>query len=465
MTETITVRSPYDRTIIAERPLQSLDDLSKIYEKAEAVKNGKTLLPLAERIEILHRAAQIVDKKQNEFAMEASAEGGKPLTDSIIELKRAIQGIKDAANSVSGLVGREIPMNLNGPSQGRFAFTFREPIGIVTSISAFNHPFNLSVHQVIPAIACGCPVIIKPALTTPLSCYNLLECLYEAGLPKEWAQPILCQDEVAEKLVTEARNSFLSFIGSAKVGWKLRSKLPVGAHCALEHGGAAPVILFADADLEKALPLITKGGFYHAGQVCVSVQRLFCEVSVVEDFANALAEQASQLVVGDPKSSKTEVGPLIMEREVDRVAQWVDEAVAAGGKLLTGGKKISDTCYQPTVILDPPDDCRLSQEEIFGPVVAIYSFETDEEAIARANNVPFSFQAAVFGQNMDRIMNVVKGFSATAVMVNDHTAFRVDWMPFGGRKASGMGVGGILPTVMEMTQEKLVVLKSDAFLK
>lgn len=464
MSDILSVKSPYDHSIVGEKPMQTASDLAKIYDNASDVKEGKHKLALADRIGILKKTADLVEGRLEAYSLEAASEGGKPLGDSIVELKRAVQGIREAANSVNGLVGREIPMNLNSPSQGRYAVTFREPIGIVTSISAFNHPFNLAVHQVIPAVAAGCPVIIKPALTTPLSCFNLLDCLYEAGLPKEWAQPLLCDNEVSEKLVTDPRNAFLSFIGSAKVGWMLRSKLPAGAHCALEHGGAAPVIFHADADLDTALPLLAKGGFYHAGQVCVSVQRLFCEEPVVNQVAEALAASAKKMMVGNPIDPNTEVGPLILEGEVDRVDEWVQEAVKGGGKLLTGGKKIGTTCYEPTVILNPPDDCRLSKEEIFGPVVAVYSYKTDQEALSRANNVPFSFQASVFGKDMDRIFHVVKGFEAAAVMVNDHTAFRVDWMPFGGRKASGMGVGGILPTMTEMTEEKLVVIKSPAFM-
>ena len=465
MSSTLKITTPYDLKVIEEKPLQTLEDLKTIYENAEDVRDGKEKLSIAERIGILEKTADLIEDKIDTFALEAAREGGKPLADSIIELQRAVSGVREASSSIKGLAGREIPMNLNGPSQGRMGFTFREPIGIVTGISAFNHPFNLIVHQVVPAIAAGCPVIIKPALTTPLSCYNLLDCLYEAGLPKKWAQPLLCDNQVAEKLVTDPRNAFMSFIGSGKVGWSLRSKLPPGAHCALEHGGAAPVIFYDDASIEEALPLLCKGGFYHAGQVCVSVQRVFCDAKVVDKLAESLAQMAKKLVVGDPAEAATEVGPLILEREVDRVASWVEEAIASGGKLLCGGKKIGTTCYEPTVILNPSDDCQLSQKEIFGPVVAIYTFQDDKEALKRANALPFSFQAAVFGKNIDKVFNMATKLEAAAVMINDHTAFRVDWMPFGGRKTSGMGVGGILPTMLEMTEEKLVVIKSKAFNK
>ncbi|MDC0381341.1 aldehyde dehydrogenase family protein, partial [Nitrospinae bacterium] len=387
-------------------------------------------------------------------------EGGKPLIDSRIELFRAVQGIREAAQSISKLTGHEIPMNLTSSSMNRMALTTREPIGLVAAISAFNHPFNLIVHQVIPAVAVGCPVIIKPARTTPLSCLNLVNCLYEAGLPKEWCQMVVCESSLAEKLATDSRVAFFSFIGSGEIGWMLRSKLAPGTRCALEHGGAAPVIIDHDADLEEALPLLAKGGFYHAGQVCVSVQKVFVHESRLDEFQKQLVKLAEKLVVGDPTDEKTEVGPLIQESEVDRVHQWVNEAKIAGAKILTGGKKIGNTCYAPTILLNPADEAKVSTHEIFGPVINIYSFKDRLRAIERANLTPFSFQAAVFTKSIDTALDTSKRINAAAVMINDHTAFRVDWMPFGGRKDSGLGVGGILPTMMEMTEEKLLIFRS-----
>ena len=402
----------------------------------------------------------MVEAKAEEFARQSAEEGGKPLIDSRIELTRAVQGIREAANSIGQLTGHEIPMNLTPSSMNRMAFTTREPIGIVAAISAFNHPFNLIVHQVIPGVAVGCPVIVKPARTTPLSCLNLVNCLYEAGLPKEWVQVIICKGSQAEKIATDPRVSFLTFIGSGKVGWSLRSKLAEGARCALEHGGAAPVIVEPDADIDDALPLLAKGGFYHAGQVCVSVQRIFVHEDIVESFSSKLVAIAKNLVVGDPTDEKTEVGPLIEEGEVDRIHNWVEEAKKAGGKILTGGNKIGKTCYEPTVILNPPYDINVSQCEIFGPVINIYSYKNRNEAIKFANDVPFSFQAAVFTNDINAALESAKDLNAAAIMINDHTAFRVDWMPFAGRKSSGLGVGGILPSMIEMTEEKLIVFRS-----
>jgi acyl-CoA reductase-like NAD-dependent aldehyde dehydrogenase len=461
MTKRLKVNSPYDGHLITEIDLHDADQVESALETAfQLAKDYDKTLPAHQRIEILEKTADLVQAKAEEFAHQAAEEGGKPLVDSRIELARAVQGIREAAQSVNQLTGHEIPMNLTASSMNRMALTIREPIGVVAAISAFNHPFNLIVHQVIPAVAVGCPVIVKPARATPLSCLNLVQCLYEAGLPREWCQAVVCESSIAEKMVTDARVAFFSFIGSGAVGWKLRSKLAPGTRCALEHGGAAPVIVDHDADLEDTLPLLAKGGFYHAGQVCVSVQKVFVHESIVDAFAKGLVELAEKLVVGDPLDEKTEVGPLIQEKEVDRVDQWVKEAQDEGAKILTGGKKIGATCYAPTVILNPSDKTNVSAYEIFGPVINIYSFKDRLEAIARANLTPFSFQAAVITRNVDTALDTAKRLNAATVMINDHTAFRVDWMPFGGRKASGLGVGGILPTMMEMTEEKMLLFRS-----
>jgi acyl-CoA reductase-like NAD-dependent aldehyde dehydrogenase len=356
--------------------------------------------------------------------------------------------------------GEEIPMGISRSSQHRLAFTSLEPIGVVTAVSAFNHPLNLIIHQVCPAVAVGCPVIVKPSEDTPLSCMRFVKILREAGLPDEWCQPVVTVErEVSQKLVTDSRVGFFSFIGSAGVGWMLRSKLSPGTRCALEHGGVAPVIMAADANVKRALPLLAKGGFYHAGQVCVSVQRIFAHHSIARSVANGLAKEAKALKVGDPTKATTDVGPLIRPREVDRVAEWVEEARAGGAKVLAGGKRLSKTCYAPTVLWDPPKNARVSKNEVFGPVVCVYPFRSLDQAIARANSLDVSFQAAVFTQDMDTALRVYKRIDGSAVMLNDHTAFRVDWMPFAGRRQSGYGVGGIGYTMRDMTQEKMAVIR------
>ena len=429
---------------------------------AEVFADRSKWLSVPERIAILEKFKKLVEANQDKLLQQAIAEGGKPLVDTKVEVARAIGGIQIAIETISHLLGREVPMRQNAASMNRMAYTYREAGGLVSAISAFNHPINLIIHQVIPAIAVGCPVVVKPASRTPLSCLSLVELLHQSGLPKEWCQAVVCSNEDAELLVTDRRLSFLTFIGSAKVGWALRSKLAPGANCALEHGGVAPVIVEADANIEEAVPLLVKAGFYHAGQVCVSVQRVYAHESLALKLAEQMAEKAAKLVVGDPADPKTEVGPLISHGECQRLADWVEEAVKGGAKLLCGGKKISECCYTPTVLWNPPEDARVSREEVFGPVVCIYSYKNREEAVKRANGLPFCFQAAVFTKNIDQAFYYVRNLQATAVMVNDHTAFRVDWMPFGGRMHSGLGMGGIPRSMEDMTVEKMFVVKTNS---
>ncbi len=458
---TIEVRSPYDQSLLSEIPLVGKEEVLQALDKAYGLfENQSGWIPPHERIAILERTAAIMNERIEELTNRAAAEGGKPYVDSKAEVMRAINGVKLAAEHIGQLKGEQIPMGLTKASENRLAFTMREPIGVVASISAFNHPLNLAIHQTVTAVAAGCPVIIKPALTTPMSCMAFVEILKEAGLPEGWCQGVVCDNEAAELLVTDARVNYFSFIGSARIGWMLRSKLSAGTRVALEHGGVAPVIVEPDADFESMIPSLTKGGFYHAGQVCVSVQRVFAHEAIADVLSSQLAAAASKLVVGNQMDPKTEVGPLILPREVDRVEEWVNEAIAAGAKVLTGGKRISDSCFEPTVLLNPPLDVRVSTHEIFGPVVCVYSYSDRDEAIGIANSLEEHFQASVFTKNIDVAMECVQKLNATAVMVNDHTAFRVDWMPFGGRDSSGIGMGGIGYSMHEMTREKLMVIKS-----
>ncbi|MCZ6833162.1 MAG: aldehyde dehydrogenase family protein, partial [Acidobacteria bacterium] len=418
-------------------------------------------LDASRRIQILERFASLVETQSDALARQAALEGGKPLKDSTVEIQRAINGVKIAIAEISRLNGTEITMGLTASSAQRFAHTYREPRGVVLAISAFNHPFNLIIHQVITAIAAGCPVLVKPALTTPMSCKSVVALLGEAGLPEGWCELLLCEDAVTEKLVADRRISFMTFIGSARVGWYLRSRLAPGADCALEHGGAAPVIVDATADIEASIRPLVFGGFYHAGQVCVSVQRIYLQKAIAGQFTRQFVKVVGDLKTGDPLDINTDVGPLIRKREVERVESWVREAIDNGAELLCGGQKLSETTYSPTVLLNPPDDARVSQEEIFGPVVALYTYDDINEAIARANAPDMFFQASIFTRDLDTALSASRRLNGMAVMVNDHTAFRVDWMPFGGHRQSGLGMGGIGPTMRDMTLERMVVFRSS----
>lgn len=459
---TIEVTSPFDGKVVGNVKFSTFEEVEEAIDLAhKTFLDTANWLPRYKRVEILENVMKIMSSQVEELTILCASEGGKPYIDSKVEIQRAINGIKIAIEHLSVYEGKEIAMGHTISSANRMAYTFKEPIGVVAAISAFNHPFNLAVHQVIPALAVGCPVIIRPATQTPMSAIRLIEILEEAGLPKGWAQAVVCDRKGGELLATSPKTNFLTFIGSGPVGWYLNSKVSQGTRVALEHGGVAPVIVEKDADIAELIPSIGKGGFYHAGQVCVSVQRVYVQEEICDEVATKLAEYASKLVVGDQLDPKTEVGPLINHDEVNRVEEWVNDAVAKGAKILVGGKRIGNSCFEPTVILNPSEDAIISQKEVFGPVVCIYSYKTLDEAIAKANSLEVSFQAGVFTKNIDTALKAVKRLNATAVMVNDHTAFRVDWMPFGGARVSGLGMGGIPHSMEEMSNEKMMVIKSS----
>lgn len=458
---TIPVTAPFDGSTIGEVETVDRDTVERYLSDAAALyKDRAGWLPLHRRIEILERAAEIMKKRRIELTRQAAHEGGKPWVDSLVEADRAVASIAGCAEVLRNEPGEMIPMGTSPSSAHRVAFTRHEPIGPVVAVSAFNHPINLIAHQIGPAIANGCPVLVKPSADTPLSCRSLVEIFREAGLDEPWCRMTVTDNRTtAEAMITDGRVAFFSFIGSAPVGWMLNSKLAPGCRSALEHGGAAPVIVAADADLSRAVPSLLKGGFYHAGQVCVSVQRIFAHQNIADELVAALVEGAKKQIVGDPLDEKTEVGPLIRPRENQRVHEIVQ---AVSSTIAAGGDTISESCHQPTVLVDPPADADVSTTEVFGPVICVYRYSDMNDALARANSLPFAFQSAVFTQSIDTAMAAASSLDASAVMVNDHTAFRVDWMPFAGLRQSGLGIGGIPHTMKDMRVEKMLVLNSPA---
>jgi acyl-CoA reductase-like NAD-dependent aldehyde dehydrogenase len=456
----IEVVQAFDRSPIAKLDSDDAAALDRKIETARRVfADRDAWLKPHQRIEILRRLAILMQSKREHLGRQIAREGGKPLSDALVETDRAIDGVRNAADELRVMGGREIPMGMTRGSIDRRAFTIIEPIGIVAAISAFNHPLNLIVHQVVPAVATGCPVIVKPANPTPLSCVEFVGLLHEAGLPPAWCQVFLPEtNELAEALATDPRIAFLSFIGSSRIGWHLRSKLPPGTRCALEHGGAAPAIIDRSADLDRIVEPLTKGGYYHAGQVCVSVQRIYVHTDLESVFLDRFAARVRALKVGDPVLPETEVGPLILPREADRVLAWTNEAVSAGAKLIGGGR-LNSTTLVPSVIVNPPRDAKVSTLEVFGPITCVYPFTQLNDALQAANSLPVAFQASIFTEDLRTAFDAAERLAASAVMVNDHTAFRTDWMPFAGRRQSGYGVGGIPWTMQEMTEKKMIVFR------
>ncbi|PPR43382.1 MAG: Sulfoacetaldehyde dehydrogenase [Alphaproteobacteria bacterium MarineAlpha8_Bin1] len=455
------VKSPWNSEKVGSVKKNNEKELEIILNKVSQISRLKGVdFPIKDRIKILNNFKEKIKNNISDLANLATSEGGKPITDSLVEIKRGAEGVESCIEVLKNESGSVIPMNINEASTGRIAFTQKEPIGVVLAISAFNHPFNLIIHQVIPAIACGCTVIVKPAEDTPLSCIKILDMLYESGLPKERCYFVMPENlELATKLVSDSRIDFFSFIGSSKVGWFLRSKLSSGTRCSLEHGGMAPTFITKNSDLEMCAKAISRGSFYHAGQVCVSVQRVFVDKKVSKDFIDVFIRETKKLKVGDPFLKDTVVGPLIRNSELKRVESWVNESLSNKSELVLGGKKISESLYDKTILLNPSKKDKVSNFEIFGPVAVINEFNNFEQAILDANSVDVSFQASIFSNKIDEILEFYEKINAASVFHNDHTAFRVDWMPFAGLKHSGHGVGGIKYTMHDMQVDKMLVLR------
>jgi acyl-CoA reductase-like NAD-dependent aldehyde dehydrogenase len=459
MSELLSVKQPHTGVVLKKLKMHNATQVDAMLATAKTLhKNG--CLPMYERINILQKLAKLLNAKHEDFAMLIANEGGKPIRDARVEVTRAVGGIHIAIGEMQNIKGEEIPMDLSASGIGRKAFTILEPIGVVVAISAFNHPLNLAIHQIIPAIATGCPVIIKPSMMTPLCCLHLVELITEAGLADGWVQVALTSRENSEKLATDPRVAFFSFIGSAKVGWYLKSKLASGTRCALEHGGVAPLIFDSCDDENAFIKGVVKASMYHSGQVCVSVQKLYVPKNRALELAQKIANIASQQIVGDAINEDSDLGPLISPKETDRIEAWIDEAVMQGAQVITGGKRINDVSYEPTVLLNPSKTSKVSTQEIFGPVICIYAYTDINEAINDANSLDVSFQAGVFSSDIALAMDTAKRLEASAVMINDYTTFRVDWMPFAGRKHSGYGIGGIGYTMKDMLEHKMLVIKS-----
>ncbi|CAB5496277.1 aldehyde dehydrogenase family protein [Bathymodiolus thermophilus thioautotrophic gill symbiont] len=454
----ITVKQAYTGAVLAELKMHDSAQVEQMLSNAQK-RHQAGRLSETQRIEILQKLADLVESEHEDFSRLIANEGGKPIRDARVEVTRAISGIRIAIRELDNITGEEIPMDYTPAGAGHKAHTILEPIGVVVAVSAFNHPLNLAIHQVIPAIATGCPVIIKPASLTPLCTLRLAELIQQAGLPVGWVQVALLSNENAEKLVTDSRVAFFSFIGSAKVGWHLKSKLAYGTRCALEHGGVAPLIFDEYADEEGFVNGVVKASMYHSGQVCVSVQRVYVPEKRAQDLAEKIATIAAKQVVGDAINENTDLGPLISPQATDRIEAWVNEAIASGAQLMTGGKRINAVSYAPTVLLNPAKDAKVSTQEVFAPVVCIYGYKTLEEAVEWANSLDVSFQSSVFSDNAETAMTIAKKLQASAVMINDYTTFRVDWMPFAGRKHSGYGIGGIGYSMRDMLEHKMIVTK------
>ncbi|CAN5744123.1 aldehyde dehydrogenase family protein [soil metagenome] len=455
--EAITVRSPYDGAELGAVPSCGPREVERAVAAATAVRLEP--FPAHQRAEVLDRAARLVAERAEDFARTLAQEAAKPIRTARTEVERAVATFTFSAVEARKLTGEMVPMEASSTGEGKLGFTLRVPIGVVGAITPFNFPLNLVAHKIAPAIAAGCPVVLKPASQTPFSAIALAELLLDdCGLPPGWLNVVTGSGgTVGKAIVTHDDIAYLSFTGSPDVGWSLQEQAP-RKKVNLELGNNAPVIIEPSGDWEGAAAKIKVAGFSHAGQSCISTQRILVHRSIADDFTAALSAAVGELVVGDPLDEDTDVSSLITTDDRDRVKSWIDEAVAAGAKVVTGGEVV-DSALAPTVLSKVTPDMKVSAEEVFGPVVAIQAYDDLDEALALANGTRYGLQASIYTADLGAALRAAHTLDFGAVLVNEVPTFRTDQMPYGGVRDSGNTREGPAYAVREMSQHRLVVLQ------
>lgn len=453
------LNSPNDQRFLSKIQYATKEDIQLLLNKLPSAQKKIESIPAFERSDILRKTASLIQEKQVFFSQLIATEGGKPLKDAKVEVERAIHTLNLCAEEALRLGGEVLPMERNRFGLGHLSFTMKSPIGPVLAISAFNHPLNLIAHQIGCALACGNSAILKPAPTTPMTAYYFEDILKQAGLPEDILFVVQAEIPEIELLLTSNQIAYVTFIGSAKVGWNLQKLIAPGTRLNLEHGGIAPAIVRADAEIENATTALVKGSFYHAGQVCISTQRIFIHKSIYQKFKDLFVSKTEQLKTGDATIELTDVGPLIRLEEVKRIQSWIQETVNSGAKVLTGNTARGHF-LSPTIMENVPHNSKLMCEEVFGPVVCLESYENEDELIEYLNSSKYSFEACLFTQDISASLNFAKKIKTMTFVINDHNAYRVDWMPFGGYRQSGLGMGGVKYMMDEMVQLKQVIIKS-----
>ena len=454
---TAEVLSPYDGHVIAAVCQATAEDATEAVKAAEHAFAETRALPAWRRAAILDHIAARIHRDALDLARGIALEAGKPLAAARTEVERAGETFRVAAEEAKRIGGEFLPLDWTPGDEGHAGLIRRFPIGPILGITPFNFPLNLVAHKLAPAIASGNPIVIKPAPQTPLTALRLGEMAVDAGWPRGAISVLPCSNEVAAGMLTDPRLRMLTFTGSAEVGWKLKAMVP-RLRCTLELGGNAAVIVHEDADLDKAAQAILAGGFSYSGQSCISVQRVFVHKTRWQTLAQRLTEGIEQMVAGDPLQETTQIGPMISVAAAERAAAWIEKAVDAGGRLLTGGER-RGAQLSPTLLAKVPAGTALYREEAFAPIVFINPYDTFEEAIAAVNDSRYGLQAAVFTRDWNRIMQAFREIEAGAVLINESTLWRREHMPYGGVKESGVGREGIRSAIASMTEEKMLVAR------
>jgi glyceraldehyde-3-phosphate dehydrogenase (NADP+) len=454
---TLVVKSPFDGRVVGEATLAGPEVVEAAAEHAVRAQPAMAALTREARASLLGRIAAGIAARAEALARTLQAESGKPITYARLEVARAVDTFQASADAARALAGAEIPLDAARPGEGRLGFTRRFPVGPIVSITPFNFPLNLVAHKVGPAIAAGCANVVKPASATPLSALALARIAHEAGVPPGGLEVVACDRQVGQRLVEDDRFRLLSFTGSAEVGWRM--KRDAGRkRVVLELGGNAAAIVLPDADVDRAAARCAVGGYYQAGQSCISVQRVIVHQDVYARVRDALADRARATPSGDPADESTVSGPVIDEANAARIEAWIEEAIARGARRLAGGAR-RGTLIPPTLLEGAPPDARVVAEEVFGPVIVLESVRSLDEALAVAGATRFGLQCGLFTGDLRAVMRAWEALEVGALIHDDAPAFRVDLMPYGGVRDSGLGREGPRWAVEEMTEPRLLVLR------
>ena len=454
--ETIDVTSPFDGSVVAQVAFGGRADAERAVDAA--AKAMEEPIPAHERAAVLDRVAGLLRERRDELARTISLEAGKPIATAQVEADRAVQTIIFSAHEARALGGELIGMDAHPAGVNHAGMVVRRPIGVVGAISPFNFPLNLVAHKIGPAFAAGCACVLKPATATPLSALVLAQAFADAGQPAGWLNVVVGKSsEIGDVLVDDDRVKLITFTGSSDVGWKLKARA-ARKKVNLELGNSTPLIVMADADMEKAATAVAANGYAFAGQSCISIQRVYVEDSAYDRFVEALQPKVQALVTGDPLDSSTQVGPVIDEENRDRILAWVKEAVSDGATLLAGGETDDHGLIRPTLLGDVDLDMQVACREVFGPVVTLARVSDIKEAVQKANGTDYGLQAGVFTQDISRAMWAAQQLDFGGVTVNEAPTWRADHMPYGGVKESGNTREGPKYAVQEMTEPRLVVI-------
>jgi glyceraldehyde-3-phosphate dehydrogenase (NADP+) len=451
-----TIRSPFDGSEVATVSFCGPAEIDAALDAALDAAPATAALGAWERAAVCRATCEGLRARAAEIADGMCAESGKPMAEARAEVERAIHTFEIAAAEAERIYGEVIPLDLRQNAAGRWGLTRRFPVGVIVGITPFNFPLNLAVHKIAPAIAAGCPIVIKPAEQTPTSCLRLAEILDGTAWPKGALSVIPAAREVADRLIGDPRPALISFTGSQRVGWDLKARAGK-KRVVLELGGNAAVIVDESANLEAALPKLVYGAFSYAGQKCISVQRIYVHAKRFEEFLERFAAAASATQVGDPRDPHLICGPMIDEANARRVESWIEEARAAGARVVTGGPR-RGAILPPTVLTGVPRHCRLAREEAFGPTVNIEAVASFDDALAAVNDSVFGLQCGVFTNDLSHAWAAFERLTMGAVIINDAPSFRIDHMPYGGVKESGLGREGLRDAIAEMTEKRLLVL-------